>query len=229
MASFSKLMNHGSQVHPSISRRLEQLLRNPPTRRSLLIIFASILIVRGAVLHHDKSSQKARSSKKGKATGSSLQKREREQHSSDAQFFRLNPSHAAPAPNGSLPAHSRPKSVPNTFIYQLRSLLRIVIPSLRSKEALILAAHSCFLVLRTVLSIAVARLDGKIVRDLVSADGYGFIRGLGLWFALAVPSVYTNSMVRLCRVYLVYYKQPNSPCFCTSTLYRSDISNQSSH
>jgi hypothetical protein len=55
--------------------------------------------------------------------------------------------------------------------------------------------HSTFLVLRTVLSIAGARLDGRIVRDLVSADAKGFLKGLGLWFALAVPSTYTNSMV----------------------------------
>ena len=55
--------------------------------------------------------------------------------------------------------------------------------------------HSVFLVLRTVLSVAVARLDGMIVRDLVSADGKGFLKGLGLWFALAIPSTYTNSMV----------------------------------
>jgi hypothetical protein len=47
-----------------------------------------------------------------------------------------------------------------------------------------------------VLSIAVARLDGRLVRDIVSADGKGFLKGLGLWFALAVPSTYTNTMVR---------------------------------
>ena len=56
-------------------------------------------------------------------------------------------------------------------------------------------AHTSFLVFRTVLSVAVARLDGRIVRDLVSADGKGFLKGLGLWFALAVPSTYTNVMV----------------------------------
>jgi ATP-binding cassette, subfamily D (ALD), peroxisomal long-chain fatty acid import protein len=55
-------------------------------------------------------------------------------------------------------------------------------------------AHSFFLILRTVLSIGVARLDGMIVRDLVRADGKGFLRGLGLWFLLAIPSTYTNSM-----------------------------------
>nr|VWO94705.1 Polyadenylation factor subunit 2 [Ganoderma boninense] len=56
--------------------------------------------------------------------------------------------------------------------------------------------HSFFLVLRTILSIGVARLDGRIVRDLVSADGKGFAKGIGLWFLLAIPSTYTNSMIR---------------------------------
>ena len=31
----------------------------------------------------------------------------------------------------------------------------------------------------------------------VSADGKGFLKGIVLWFALAVPSTYTNTMVRL--------------------------------
>ena len=66
----------------------------------------------------------------------------------------------------------------------------------------------------------VARLDGRIVRDLASptptplpssfifsdqslslikvrADRKGFIRGLALWFLLAIPSTLTNSMVRI--------------------------------
>ncbi|EKM56979.1 uncharacterized protein PHACADRAFT_254415 [Phanerochaete carnosa HHB-10118-sp] len=55
--------------------------------------------------------------------------------------------------------------------------------------------HSSFLVLRTVLSVGVAKLDGRLVRDIVSADGTSFLKGLGLWFILAVPSTYTNTMI----------------------------------
>ncbi|KAF8660753.1 hypothetical protein AX16_001548 [Volvariella volvacea WC 439] len=92
------------------------------------------------------------------------------------------------------------KTKPNidiAFLRQLRAILfRIAFPKFRSKETLIVLSHSLFLVLRTVLSIAVARLDGRIVRDLVSADGKGFLKGLGLWFLLAIPSTYTNSMIR---------------------------------
>ena len=95
-----------------------------------------------------------------------------------------------------VPASHKP-SLDKTFLRQLLAILRIAFPSWRSKEALILVSHSFFLVLRTVLSVAVARLDGRIVRDLVSADGLGFVKGLGLWFALAIPSTYTNSMVSI--------------------------------
>lgn len=87
-------------------------------------------------------------------------------------------------------------NVDKTFMRQLFALLRVTFPSWRSKEFGMLCLHSFFLVLRTVLSLYVARLDGRIVRDIVSADGTGFLKGLGWWFALAVPSTYTNSMVR---------------------------------
>ena len=40
------------------------------------------------------------------------------------------------------------------------------------KEAFMLVLHTFFLVLRTVLSVMVARLDGRIVRDLVSLFEY---------------------------------------------------------
>ncbi|KAI0827022.1 ABC transporter transmembrane region 2-domain-containing protein [Trametes gibbosa] len=91
---------------------------------------------------------------------------------------------------------SHKPSLDKTFLRQLFAILRIAFTSWHSKESLILVSHSFFLVLRTVLSVGVARLDGRIVRDLVSADGLGFLKGIGLWFLLAIPSTYTNSMIR---------------------------------
>lgn len=49
------------------------------------------------------------------------------------------------------------------FHSRLRRLLRIVIPSLKSREAAMLALHSAFLVARTGLSLYVADLDGRSV------------------------------------------------------------------
>ena len=75
----------------------------------------------------------------------------------DAPYFPLLP-----------PSVKAKANIDTTFFRQLRAILfRVAIPSIKSKEAFIVALHSTFLVLRTVLSIAVARLDGIIVRDLV--------------------------------------------------------------
>lgn len=105
---------------------------------------------------------------------------------SDAPFFPPLQPHSKSKPN-----------IDTAFLRQLRAILfRIAFPKFQSKETLLVLLHSFFLVLRTVLSVAVAKLDGRIARDLVSANGPGFLRGLGLWFLLAIPSTYTNSMIR---------------------------------
>ncbi|KAG9108382.1 hypothetical protein FRC07_008451, partial [Ceratobasidium sp. 392] len=90
-----------------------------------------------------------------------------------------------------LPANHKP-SVNKAFFRQLSALLKI---ALRGQHTL-LALHTFFLLLRTALSVLVARLDGLIARNLVSADLKGFLRGIGLWLLLALPSSYTNAMLR---------------------------------
>ncbi|GAA5981101.1 hypothetical protein JCM5350_007154 [Sporobolomyces pararoseus] len=82
------------------------------------------------------------------------------------------------------------------FFRQLSAIFRIIVPRWSSKEVWLIGAHTTFLLLRTYLSLLVAQLDGKLVGDLVSANGRGFLRGLLYWFLLAIPSVYTNSMLR---------------------------------
>jgi hypothetical protein len=52
------------------------------------------------------------------------------------------------------------------------AILRIVFPSYRSSEVGIVLVHSTFLLLRTVLSVGVAKLDGKIVKALVRYHPY---------------------------------------------------------
>ncbi|KAG2198072.1 hypothetical protein INT47_011907 [Mucor saturninus] len=82
------------------------------------------------------------------------------------------------------------------FRRQLASIAAILFPSWHTKEAGLLILHSIFLILRTYLSVVVARLDGRIVRDLVNGHGKSFLTGLAYWFAIAVPATYTNSMIR---------------------------------
>ncbi|GHJ87147.1 hypothetical protein NliqN6_3549 [Naganishia liquefaciens] len=115
-----------------------------------------------------------------------------EVYSSHREHFSKPATPAAPVIKGS----PRKRSANKDFLRQLRAVLRIAIPHWAGKEGFLLALHTFFLVFRTILSVAVAKLDGRIVRDLVSGNGKGFIKGLVWWFALSVPSTYTNAMIR---------------------------------
>jgi ABC transporter transmembrane region 2 len=81
------------------------------------------------------------------------------------------------------------------FFRSLFRLLKIVIPGFKSKELRLLISHSVFLVLRTMLSLYVAELDGKVVSSLVKGKGREFLVGLVWWMLVAVPATFTNSMV----------------------------------
>ncbi|ORY46787.1 hypothetical protein BCR33DRAFT_753456 [Rhizoclosmatium globosum] len=86
--------------------------------------------------------------------------------------------------------------VDGRFFSQLSYILRIAVPSWRSKTVFIVALHTSFLVLRTWLSVVVARIDGMIVRDLISSDANAFMRSMGYWFLIAIPATYTNAMIK---------------------------------
>jgi len=91
---------------------------------------------------------------------------------------------------------SKRKRINAEFLRQLKNLLRILIPSWKSKEMFILAFHTAFLISRTFLSIYVATLDGAIVRSLVDRNGKKFVYLLLLWFIVAVPATTVNSMIK---------------------------------
>ncbi|KAJ9502543.1 ATP-binding cassette long-chain fatty acid transporter pxa1 [Exophiala xenobiotica] len=82
------------------------------------------------------------------------------------------------------------------FLHQFLSLLNIMIPRFRSKETALLLSHGVFLVLRTYLSLVVARLDGAIVRDLVAGQGKSFMLGILRWLSVGTLASYTNAMIK---------------------------------
>ena len=86
------------------------------------------------------------------------------------------------------------------FFKNLLRLLRIVIPGWRSKEMRLLVSHSIFLVFRTLLSLYVAELDGRLVSNLVRGKGRDFLLGLVWWMIVAVPATFTNSMVSFLKM-----------------------------
>lgn len=81
------------------------------------------------------------------------------------------------------------------FFRSLLRLLKIVVPGWRSKESRLIISHTFFLVLRTLISVRVAEMDGQIVKALVKGKGKEFLKRIVWWMIIAVPATFTNSMV----------------------------------
>ena len=90
----------------------------------------------------------------------------------------LNPPRVSGLANGAVPAAQTKPGLNLAFLHQFLSLMSIMIPRWSSKEAGLLLSHGVFLMLRTYMSLVVARLDGEIVRDLVAGNGKAFLWGL---------------------------------------------------
>ena len=82
------------------------------------------------------------------------------------------------------------------FFKQLMFILKIIIPSWRSKEVGIIAVHTFILVMRTLISIYVAGLEGTMVRHIVQKDVPAFGGKMLRWFAIAIPATFINSLIR---------------------------------
>lgn len=111
----------------------------------------------------------------------------------------LQPPRAAGLSDGSTPQVPPADTKPGlnlAFLHQFLSLLSIMIPRWGSKETGLLLSHGVFLMLRTYLSLVVARLDGEIVRDLVSGNGKAFLWGIVKWCGIGSLASYTNAMIK---------------------------------
>ncbi|KAL4993857.1 ABC transporter transmembrane region 2-domain-containing protein [Aspergillus recurvatus] len=82
------------------------------------------------------------------------------------------------------------------FLHQFLSLGSIMVPRWGSKETGLLMSHGLFLLLRTYLSLLIARLDGEIVRDLVAGKGRAFTWGIVKWCGIGTLASYTNAMIK---------------------------------
>lgn len=102
---------------------------------------------------------------------------------------------AGPGSSGDGKAGRRKVELDRAFFRQLLRLIRIVVPGWRSPEARLLASHSVFLVVRTLLSLQIAAMDGALVKSLVGGQGGQFLRRLVWWMLMAVPATFTNSML----------------------------------
>lgn len=93
------------------------------------------------------------------------------------------------------PSRGKRVELNSEFIRNLLRLIKIVIPGWRSKELRLVFSHSVFLVIRTLISLHVAELDGKLVSSIVRGKGKEFVKGIIWWMLVAIPATFTNSMV----------------------------------
>ena len=82
------------------------------------------------------------------------------------------------------------------FLHQYLSLMSIMIPRWNSKESGLLLSQAVALMLRTYLSLLVARLDGEIVRDLVAGRGKAFLWGIVKWCGIGSVASYVNAALK---------------------------------
>ncbi|KAL2174723.1 ABC transporter transmembrane region 2-domain-containing protein [Thermothelomyces heterothallicus CBS 202.75] len=118
----------------------------------------------------------------------------------------LNPPRVSGLGDGTVPSAQTKPGLNLAFLHQFLSLMSIMIPHWNSKEAGLLLSHSAFLMLRTYMSLVVARLDGEIVRDLVAGNGKSFLWGLVKWCGLGGFASYTNAMIKFleCKVSIAF-------------------------
>lgn len=98
--------------------------------------------------------------------------------------------------SGQVPPPTTKPGLNLAFLHQFLSLGSIMVPRWGSKETGLLMSHAVFLVLRTYLSLLIARLDGEIVRDLVAGKGRNFFWGIAKWCGIGTLASYTNAMIK---------------------------------
>ncbi|OAL32650.1 hypothetical protein AYO20_07808 [Fonsecaea nubica] len=183
MAVQSKLLPPGRSVKQIISQLTSLYLKNRTNiSRTVYITLVVALIHR---VHNAISEQKAAARRQVEI------QRERTRHS------HLSPEGGDVKNERQQEEHRKKRvEINREFFRNLLRLLKIVIPGWRSKELRLIVSHSVFLVIRTLLSLYVAELDGKVVSALVRGKGREFVLGLVWWMLVAVPATFTNSMLQ---------------------------------
>ncbi|KAG8178586.1 hypothetical protein JTE90_021006 [Oedothorax gibbosus] len=82
------------------------------------------------------------------------------------------------------------------FLQQLGKLIKIMIPGVWNIEAGLLVLHTISLIMRTFLSIYVAKLEGCVVKFIVRKDIRMFTVQLSKWLLIALPATFLNSLIR---------------------------------
>eukprot|EP00667_Euglena_gracilis_P003393 EG_transcript_3397 len=100
-------------------------------------------------------------------------------------------------PHPPINGHAKGLLHPGTpFFRRLYAILRIIFPHWASKETLCLTALSLMLMLRTYLSVIIARIAGKNGQNLVARRLEPFFEGVFLFLLVTLPAAFINSSLK---------------------------------
>jgi len=189
MAAQSKLWLPRDRTLRSVVADLTRLYVSNRTRISRLVWIGLALTlvnrVRHAVAEQKAASQRERAARDADTGTSSLAADDEDDDVDGGEAGKRGRGAAAAAAAG---GKKRKKVELNReFFRSLLKLIRIVVPGWRSKETRLLISHSFFLVVRTLISLKVAAMDGAIVKALVKGNGREFLMRIVYWMLIAVP------------------------------------------
>lgn len=72
----------------------------------------------------------------------------------------------------------------------------ILVPKVFDKNSYLLLSQVAFLIARTWMTLLVTKLDGQIMKDLMSFNIKYFLRDMVYWFLFAVPASYVNAAIK---------------------------------
>jgi ABC-type uncharacterized transport system fused permease/ATPase subunit len=87
-------------------------------------------------------------------------------------------------------------SVNEEFFRQMMYLFKIMFPQIISKATGLVLFQTFALLLRTRISIFVAKLEGRLTRHIVQRNFQMFLKQLIQWILIALPATTCNSLIR---------------------------------
>jgi ATP-binding cassette subfamily D (ALD) protein 3 len=100
-------------------------------------------------------------------------------------------------------------TVDKKFLKRLLRFLKVAIPGWNTRETGYIVVLSTALVIRTLLSIRLAEVNGKVVYGIINRDKTQFIQGLFTILTFAVPSSIINSLLEYLIVIIALFFREN--------------------
>lgn len=96
-------------------------------------------------------------------------------------------------------------NVDKAFFKRMSKLIKIALPGWKSREAKYIYVLSILLIVRTILSIRLSEINGKVVQGIIKMDKGQFTSGLMATLAFAVPSSIINSLLDYLSVIIALF------------------------